>query len=586
MSEKPKDKREFTDIQSIAKSMIDADSERDAMFAELKDIYKMDWAGVPAGYGIENTVAPDCHNTIRGMVDLLVGVRPSIKIPTKPGATGEEENASKIERALGLIQRRFNRVRGSDVVEEATFAAALFGMVVIKYAYVPATAAEIKKQSIGHSVRPEQRKLLKDQVEFYENLAKKSPFMVDVLNPISVHSQRGSEGLRRVVERQVKTVADIRAEWGEHLLLDSGITEEVIYYEYWDRTRYCKWVENTVLDMGENASPSIPYIICDVNGTRIFGRTEYFPVLYPVWKGELWKRLNVVLTMMSSNTFALGNPSFVCTGKSAHDADIPFNMAGSRINLEEGDSISMLTKDLNTTDMQQLYATIRQLVEESTMNKMIFGKPPEHVLAYSTVNMLIQGARHTLMPIQVAIGDALGELFENILLLIVHHKKTLKLFGDGVMSELAPSDIDVDQIEVLVKLKPDIPQDRLQLLNMSTMAVDKGLASKYTARENAGWMDPDQEEERITQEQMIEAIRLVKLMEMQQALAPQGQEPQGQEEGVPPEMATPQELAKHIPPPDDLSGMVGGVPQVMNTGQPNPEFTESAAENMEKQGGY
>lgn len=568
------DRREFQRIQSLTESMIKADAVRNKMFKGMEDIYRMNWVGA-GSQDIRDTVSPDCHNTIRGLVDLLAGAKPDIKIPRDPDSQEGEEIASKIEKTLELIRRRFNRLRGSDVEEEAVLTGSLFGVVVLKYAYVSATADAIEDQAKKHNLDPEKRKRLKEQVEFYQDLSKRSPFMVDVLNPMTIHFQRGPDGLRSVVECQQKTVADIRAEWGEHLLVTRQPGEDVMYREYWDRFQYCKWVDDTPLDMGTNSS--IPYIVKDINGTRVFGNTEYFPILYAVWKGDLWAALNLVLTMMRSNVFAFGNPAWICTGKSAHDADIPFNMASVRIDLDPGDSITPLTKDLNTTDNQLLYSTFRQLIEESTLGKLLLGKAPEHLLAFSTVNMLIQGEKSKLSLLQLGVADALSELFEKMLILVANGGKTLTMFGKGAMTELKPADIDVDRIEVLVELKPNIPQDRLQLLNMAKMGVDAGLASKYSARELAGWMQPDEEEERITEEQLFEVIKQMKFQEIAQ--------PQEQQPGAPQQLGTPEPTTPPSPfiPPKGYTEADAGLPAVQSVGEPPPEFTRSAEQNMEPQ---
>jgi len=450
----------------------------------------------------------------------------------------------------------------------------------MKLAYVPDTVEALEQQA-KKSKRAD-RDRLKQQIKFYKDLGKRAPFMVDVLDPRTVHVQRGADGLRCVVEYRERMVGDMRAEWGEHLFPVRQPTGQVKYYEYWDRYRYCKWVEDELLDLGEHDLPFIPYVIQDTNGTRIFGKTEYFPVLYAVWKGDLWKALNLVLTMMRSNVFALGNPTFIATGKSAQDADIPFDMAGARIPLDSGDSITMLSKDLNTKDMQSMYATLRQLVEESTLNKMVFGKSPEHILAYSTVNMLIQGAKSTLNPLLIGIARSLEALFEMVLLWVAFRKATVKLYGSNEMTELKASDINPDCIEVQVKLKPDIPQDRLQLLNMAKMAVDTGLASKYSARDLAGWLQPDEEDKRIALERIVEVLFQTRLQEL---LAPQEGATEVQQGETP---VSPEQM-QHIPPviegnEQGFTEARGGLPLVQQVGEPTPEFTESAAENMENLG--
>jgi hypothetical protein len=122
---------------------------------------------------------------------------------------------------------------------------------------------------------------------------------------------------------------------------------------------------------------------------------------------------------------------------------------------------------------------------------------------------LSQGGRLPLVPIERQVGDAIAETFEKILRWIDHARQPVKLYNRGRLAEIGPDDINPDHIEVTVKMKADVPQDRLQLANVVSMLMNaKGadglpVISSETARGYLGFMQPKDEQERILQELFI-----------------------------------------------------------------------------------
>lgn len=585
------DKGEFEHIRTIAEELVAEGAARNAMFEEVQKIFEMQWDRRPETSHIREVVSPGGHNVIRGMVNIMSSCRPRFNVPCNEGDSTDEARRDLVERAVRVMFERVNDARGENLFGQWALSGALFDMMVGKMVRTRDHARMLQKHADRRGRKGDKKRLDRQIADYYE-LAETHPFLVDPVTPSSVFIRRGPMGIEYLVEKRRRPVHAIRQEFGETACPQHKLTDSIWYMEYWDRYQYCKWVESDdepfVLD--EYDYPSfIPYIVHEVNGTELFGRTALFPILYPLYKGELWESANVALTMWRSNLFALGNPTLIAVGKSAHEAEIPKHLAGGRVNLEHGDSIGQLQLNLVPNDLREFYNAVRILEEESTINKMVFGKPPENILAYSTVNLLVQGARHSIVALQEAMSRMGTEMARKMLRWIKESGESERLYGDRYTITLTPDDINAQTLLIQAEFRPEIPQDRLQLANMAKMLVDSGILSKHSARSLSGSAQPDEEEDLIVREQIRQLFTNMKLQELRQAMAVEPTPPPPQSEPsvtdfIPPPMEEGQEF------PTPTPGRIGSkpgllVPLVQLTGSPPEEFQEAASENMSPIGG-
>lgn len=553
--------QEFLDIKNVAMDMVKRNAQRNAMFRGINDIFRMDWKAKPSEIATREMPSPSGHNTIKGMVDMLSGTEPRFDIPASEGNAEDEDRRDRIENAALALFRSIDEISGKALGARMAFSGALNDYIAAKIVHTKSHADMLRELKTKDK---KLQKRLEKQVEHYDELAKSYPFLVEVIDPSSIYANRGPDGIRQVVECRERTVYDIRQEFGEDKCRGYNADAKVKYYEYWDRYTACKWAEpeNEPYWLDDyNEPPFIPYIIHDVNGTDLFGDTELFPTLYPVLKGNIWEAENLALTMYYSNIGATGNPTLLMIGDSAQDAEIPYHMMGGRIPLEAGDDIRPMLKDWAALGhIASFYQTVKNIDEQSTVNPMVLGKAPENVLAYSTVNLLVQGGRHGIVALQVAISDAATELIRKILKWIKHTKQPISLYGKNGIATINPDDIDEQVLSIVAEYKPDIPEDRLKTMNMAIQAVGMELMSRKRAMNMAGINQPDREYKQIVKEKARQALANSKLAEFSASLQEQEQ---------------PQQNIDFIPPPD-MDKYQG----VEATGAPPQNFMESAAGNM------
>lgn len=562
------DKQDFLRVQQITEQMIQEQGPRNAMFAGVEDIFRQEWRDKPQHIEIKSMPSPAGHNVIRGMVNVLSGTDPTFDVPVREGSGQDEDSRTRVENGLRVIFRQADDLRGTPLGADMAFSGALFDMIALKFVLTSHHAKSLEVFADKGTNKKDKQRLAK-QIEYYNNLAKEYPFIVDVLTPMTCFPNRGPDGIRCVVEARERTVYDLREEFGQTACMDYDLTERVKYFEYWDRYQYCKWAENEqepYLHEEYNEPSFIPYVVHNVNGTELLGRTELFPTLYPMWKGDIWDAQNLALTMWRYILAATGNPTWIKTGASAHKAEIPKHLMGGSIDLESGDSITPLMNDMSLlTQFGHFYEMSKSLGEQSSVNPMVFGQAPDNVLAYSTVNLLVQGGRHGIVALQVAMSKTATDLARKMLRWIKESGEKIYVYGKDYDANITPDDVNGQTLSVVAQYKPDIPQDRIQLMNAAKMAVDSKLLSRSSARVLSGNNQPDEEEEQILREEIRAALVQSELAAFMQQLQPE-QAPQTQD---------------FIPPPMEETGIGGPQePQIMATGAPSPEFQQAAAGQM------
>ena len=581
-----KELTEFHKISQAAQELIRADAMRDAMLAAMRNIFEMRWDRAPRDPQIREMVSPGGHNVVRGMVNIMTGVKPTFNVPYDEGDIESEEKRSMAEKYLATLFNAADDVHGHSLVMDMALSGSLYDLIACKLMRTKDHAALLQQYADEKGDRTSKKRLDK-QIAFYDELAETHPFLIDVISPETIHYKRGVGGVLYLVEARRRTIDSLREEFGETACPNRSINDVVTYYEYWDRYQCCKWAEYATEPflLAEYDTPSfIPYIVTEVNGSDLFGEVQLFPILYAIWRGDIWEAQNMALTMWRSNLYAMGNPTLVAIGPSAHEADIPMHLAGGRINLNPGDSISQLGVNLAPPEMVAFNNLARALEEESTVNKMVFGRAPETLLAYSTVNLLVQGARHSLVALQFAMSRAVTELSRKMLRWIKESGEPVTLFSDKKKLTLRPDDIDQQILLVESGLKPDIPSDRLQMANMAKMLVDSGILSRYSARVLAGYNQPEDEEDKITRERIREIISRSKLAELEQMFAPKPPEEAPSQQtpsammGQRAEQQLEAENLAYTRP--GFIGQEANVPIVQVLGQPPDEFTQAAANNM------
>jgi hypothetical protein len=489
-------KLDFETLRKRVDLVVSNHAGRDQMYQAMKKMLYMEWDDKPTADFIKPTMSPDPHNAIVGIVRLLVSTEPLISVARDGDDQQSVETADKLEMALKALWVKANRRRRWPVHYDVVLSAVLFSEVAVQIACVSETIrnAEVTGQDTS----------------YLQAMAEECPYTFDVVDPTTVYPEFGAFGLRSVLHRYRRKVWEVREFWGK-LADNAGVIgedyDELVYSDYWDATWRCVWVNNSrePIVMEKHGLPFIPWVCSVAVGTGLFRQPveQRIPMLYPAWKGHWWQRQNAMLTQLFTMTTLMANPTFVTETLDGQGVDINLSEPGGQVRLRPGEKVSVLQKMLIDSAVQQGLAIAEGKMTSSTLPRIVFGESPGNTMSYSAMNLLSQGGRLPLVPIEQQAGATLAEMFEKVLRWVEYNGEAVELYSRGKLARLETADINPAHIEVDVKLKADVPQDRLQLANVVAMLMKTTgadglpIISRDTAMEFLGFMQAGDERSKV-----------------------------------------------------------------------------------------
>jgi hypothetical protein len=581
---------DFASIQARSKRLEESQSQRNAMFQEMEDMYLLKADDLPTEDWIKETLSPDPRNSLLGATRLLCAADPTFSVPANSNVTAVKKTSSKIERFCAAVHSAICELSGRPYHYDASLSGLLYGELVL--------TVTLTSDLVANATSP----AAKQQAE---DASAKTPFLIDVINPTMCYPEYGPLGLRRFFSKQELIVGDVRDRWGEDQLQGREDDEKVNYCDYWDLTTHCTWVESEdvpLLQPTEHKLPFIPVVCAITEGSMLFyreGQQQRQPFLYTDWRSGLWNRKNLALTLMYSLSFAIGaNPLWLYRrnnpAKTAPEVD--FSTPGHRVIIDTGEDYMPLARQIIDPSISAGLEIAERKSEESTIYRQTLGEPLGSNAPFSMVALLSQAGRLPLTSYQRMISWAIGKAFKIGLVM----SKTisggkLKAQGSKGLTELTAADIP-DQFNLEAKLDISMPQDDRQMVAVAMQATQgqKPLVSKRYARET--WLKIGQSDDmdyEIAEENFLDQVGLVKAQMQVQQLVAQLQQANQQQQQMPagaPNVAGPAEQAGPMPgqpmPPDlaqqmqgnlqstgaemGLPGMPAGAP--MEPGQPGGNF--------------
>lgn len=545
------DKLSEQEIQKIKKrsgQIENAHSEKLELFKKYREMYFMDNLVTPRNAGVDKndwklTVSPASRNAVTGMKRLLD--TSEINIQVKVGDTTAPESA-KIEKGLKRILEVSGQMKRARVEKDANLSAVLWGPVVAR------------AEALDDLIQVQKDAALKRRLMGFR---KRSPFLITILNAEESFPDWGRYGMLAHVEKYRVRGAELREVWGVE---DCRDETEYIVHDYMDLKNRVVWADgiNGTLFDGPHELPDMNVFVRYSGGSSLFYNPEeqLQSFLFPVVKGELADRDNLMLTTLYTSVFQQGlsgKPLLIeATEGTAPSVDIDYASGIKKI-IATGAKIEMPNIPIIDGDLLQLKNMTSELMNESTIRGQTLGENISGA-TFSAMAMLSSAGKLPLIDPTEAIEQMFVDCFTHIL---------DRIKTEGIENEaIKPIDIP-DDFELVIRMRPRLPQDDLR--NAQVAAQLQGLVSKEWIHESLLQIGDSAAAQKQIDKEMLHDAMLQQITQKPeimesfiQAIFPQ---PKPQAPAPPPEGMMPQGMM----PPDQMP-QEGMPPDMMQGQPPNP----------------
>ena len=509
------DSAAWKDIQDYAKELIEDYSDRDTMDKEMESIYLMNWdKDVPQSEEAHTklTIAPDPTNKLIGATRLLTTTEPQFSMPHNQNDPKSIQASSWMEKAARLMWLASGRIQGAPVENDAVLSALTFGECSIglinlkeQLDTLPADAGEGEKRLL-------------------EEAAHQTPILFETWNPRKGYALRSRLGMLSHVKRYTIKTKQLKAEW-PGVDFDHIGNDESVINDWYCLVWRCVWIEGQEKPfyMRKHKLPFIPIVAQITEGSQLFEKPEHQarPFLYTLWKSGLDKRMNLALTALYTNIFAVAsNAQFRHVrpqGQPEKKLQSSFHIVGGVWELEFGEKFeAMLSKGAIDPALLTALEIAQQKTTESTIYDQALGEPLGGNAAFSMVALLHQAGRLPLASPQKLTGWAIASAVELAFKWIRENEEDIDVSYKGETVTIKAQDIP-EHFSFDVKLEVDLPQDKLQQANVARSIKEMKLASKRWIRENVMSVeDSDSMDEEIWSEDMADLLVVQMFQDMQQ----------------------------------------------------------------------
>jgi len=494
----------------LGKSTIDAikhrgdalykvNSERIGRIHTYSDIYKMNWDfNPPEGDWVQELPSPEPHNAIKGIVRLMVGTVPSIKVMAEAADVTYREYAEEICKMLLRLADR----RGPWLVAyDLAMSASLFAEGYVKVANVEDNVQFLKAQ--GNKALSNRYRRLKDE----------KPFLFKAYNPANVFPEWSDLGLESVTLRIERPADEVAHFWGEAAVEGANTVTEnspdlrqphVVFWEYHGHDYRCVWIEGSkenALVAYENKLGFIPWAGSIVEGSSLFESEEdqRLPILYPVFQSGYWHAQSYADSIMYSLALSLGKLPQLKAKLNDPEADIselidwstPLGVMRLAINEEA----EMFDKKVIDESLQIASNMSGSRMNDMLIPKQVLGSSPENVMAFASLNLLVQAGRLPLVPIQRMTGVIMGQMLEIPFLWAKARNQVYRLPAFDRPLVIDPS--EYENVSVDVEIKAQFAQDDAQRVAVAANAIAAQLWSQERGMEYTGVEEPLKERAKI-----------------------------------------------------------------------------------------
>lgn len=564
--------------------------------------FKQDWRDAVEKEGREQVTLPDPLNIVN-LGKRLISTSPRIEVPPADVDDPAERNADKIKAFLTALWQRINWQQGRIVLDDAIWFSLVRGRV----------AAEVKW------VKDDLPKLIQKR---------NFPILVRTLDPYDVGIKRGANYVEYAYHKYKTDRADARQRYPRLALWkqannDDIQTEDtqVTITDFWWTNPNTGRIWNAILVDEEFAKPcketDYPYVpIIEVFGDSaptkdktyegmsiLHGLEELWP-----YKCRLASNLGTAVLWAVWPFVAVQNDN----GQVVDDIQV---RPGATVPVPAGTRFDTIKAQVDLNVLQAMLAQIDAGVQQTAFPNVMYGDGGNMAAGYG-INLLSDAAKGRIKSFLEYLELFVTHINELVLALIDEFggSSPVHLWGQQAGTEdlyrlgLKRTDIG-GRYDNQVKLRPNLPQDDLQVQTLGVRLADGKYISRQTLREKyLSVAMPENEQDRIFAEmafenpEIMKNVTILRLMELfpngewkdlvkgtsleqlaEQLIKPTPPPPPpmmpdmgmmgpgGPPPGMPPEMMGPPGMPPGGPPPGMMPpGMPPGGAPVQPPGMPTP----------------
>jgi hypothetical protein len=443
---------------------------RNQLFTRYEEIYFMKNIEKPKDAGVDPkdwkvTASPGGRDKVTGLKRILDTSEIHIKV--KDGKE-DAQHSDKIEAALKTMLRVSGEYKAARNERDTNLAAILYGPVVMTVNSVDDLIISKTKDYTGAD-----RQVNKFIIKQLETIRKRTPFLIDTINPKESYPEWGKYGLSGHLQEYTLKGMEIKEEWGCDPTRFKDDTDYIVsdFFHYDKRL-----VESggTTLFAGEWLSKNadgdiegvtnIPVFARYAGGSTLFHKPEeqLQSFLYAYAKGEWDKRENLFWTYLFTAIYTQGLPGPTILRDPDDTSDITVDYRGGvKIITAKGKLENVQVID---GDVIQIKNLMDEQTGKSTIQEQTIGGTSGAATFSSYVMEVNAGKLPAIDP-----TEAQEQCYRDLFLHILQRIKS-----EGIVNDLIePEDIPAD-VELEVTLEPDLQQDDLRNSQIVTQLKGSG----------------------------------------------------------------------------------------------------------------
>jgi hypothetical protein len=474
--------------QELAREMIAADTQRDAMFEAMDAMWQADWT-LPKAVArlpwVHKVVSTDPHDAVRAGTRTLSSVAPRIKA-FAPGAA--DDLPERIERALGWHFHQAARRRQADPLRDIVLSALLYDEVVAQVVYLPAQLRALAALGAPNAT--------------LSGALRYGPFALLTRNPRGVHVRYSEWMAEAVLLVQAAAARETAALWGaqNEALAALDPAEPVTVYDYMDRAARVVWAEadGSVIELiaEEHGLPFLPWA-ARVGGTSLHAERAHqrVPLLYSVYHAGQWGTQNVIETLLASEALAYASAPRLKVEGPSDSLQVDYGEPARPAYVPPGHALSEMQPPALDESLAFIAGRLGERIAKSTVPRVLQSGDFPAGTPFSTLNLATQAGLKALTPYKRLAEEALAEVFQQMLDWLRHSGAGLEGFGRGRgdagrMYTVSAAELAATEVFIEVELTADLPTDRMARINAAAMAVRELGFSRQRALEQIGVDDP------------------------------------------------------------------------------------------------